>query len=128
MKNMNAIHRWLVFVVMLIFVLQEINGGRFPSIRDQFWRSWSVLATRPVGEIAFGVVMLLVAFGVLLRNKMARFAAIPILAYEFVRAMISLLSNGPGFSGAVMAAMCIVFVVNPSFGKRRDSDGEQRLI
>lgn len=124
MKNVNIFCRWYVFIVLFFFALQEANGGRFPSIHDQFWRSWSVLATRPIGEIAFGVVMLLVAFGVLLRNKMARFAAIPILAYEFVRAMISLLSNGSGAGDAGAAAFSIVWLIS----MLRNPDREEQLV
>ena len=111
MKNVNLIYRWVVLVVMVIFALQEINGGRFPSMYDRFWRSWSVLATRPIGEIAFGVAILLVALGVLLRNSIAPFVAIPILAYEFVRAMISLLSNGPGAGAAGLSVFSIAWLV-----------------
>lgn len=124
MKNVNAIYRWLVFVVMLIFALQEINGGRFPSMYDHFWRSWSVMANRPIGEIAFGVVILLVALGVLLRNFIAMFAAIPILAYEFVRAMISLLSNGPGAGAAGMSAFSVAWLVSVL----RNPDRQKRLV
>ena len=130
MKKMNTIYRWPVFFVLLVFALQETNAGRFPSINDQFWRSWSVIASRSVPEIAFGVLIFFIAFGVLVAgNTPIRFAAIPILGYEFVRCIISFLSGGQGIGGAGLTTLCIVWLIRPpSFGTQSSLAAAQNLF
>ncbi|MHB8410718.1 MAG: hypothetical protein ACYDDI_02090 [Candidatus Acidiferrales bacterium] len=129
---MNAIYRWLVFVAMLIFALQEINGGRFPSIYDQFWRSWSVVTGRPSWEIAFGLMIVLTAIGVSLRLEVARWAAFALLGYEGLKGLVLVVLTsdfqraGREAGNAGVALTCAMFLAKSGFGLPRRSSTEQQ--
>ncbi|HEV2223183.1 MAG TPA: hypothetical protein VGR84_09285, partial [Candidatus Acidoferrales bacterium] len=116
MKNVNAIYRWVVLAVMLIFALEEINGGRFPSIYDQFWRSWSVVTGRPSWEIAFGLMIVLTAVGVFLKLEVARWAAVVLLSYEGLKGLFLAVSTsdfqraGREVGDAGAALICAMFL------------------
>lgn len=132
MKKANAICRWFVVFGLLVFALQETNGGRFPSIYDQFWRSWSTVTGRPLWEIVFGLMIVLTAVGVFLRLEVARWAAFALLGYEGLKGLLLavLTSNfqraGREMGDTAAALTCAMFLARSEFGLRRRSSAEQQ--
>ena len=133
MKKANVIYRWFVVMVLLCFALQETNGGRFPSVYDQFWRSWSVVAGRPLWDIVFGLVIFLTAIGVLLKMGSARWAAIVLLVFEGTKALIGTVitsdfhhaSREIGDAGA--ALFCVMLLAKLYFRPATSASVEQQL-
>ncbi|HEV2488792.1 MAG TPA: hypothetical protein VGT03_03210 [Candidatus Acidoferrales bacterium] len=132
MKIMKLICRWTVFIVLLMFTLQETNGGHFPSMNDQFWRSWSGVIDRPPWEIGFGLVTAFIALGVLFGKNVARWPAVALLSYECLRGLILCVSTsdfqraGDAIGSAGAAGLCIMFLIRPEFGLRQPSAASQR--
>jgi hypothetical protein len=125
MKRIHAIYRWLVVLVLMVFALQEVNGGRFPSIGDQFWTSWAAFAARPWWDFALGLAFLLAAVCVLARIEVARWFAVTLLSYACLRGLIlcvsssSFLVAGSKFGDAGAAAFCIMLVITGASDQRR---------
>ncbi|MHB8524839.1 MAG: hypothetical protein ACYDD2_01600 [Candidatus Acidiferrales bacterium] len=132
MKKMNTIYRWLVSLVLLVFALQETNGGHFPGINDQFWRSWSVVTGRPLWQIAFGLMIVLTAVGVFLKLEVARWAAFALLGFEGLKALVlAVLTSdfqraGKEMGDAGAALFCAMFLARSGFGLPRRSGAEQQ--
>lgn len=132
MKNVNLIYRWVVLVVMVMFALQEINGGRFPSMYDRFWRSWSVVTGRPLWEIAFGFMIVFIAVGVFLKLEVARWAAFALLGFEGLKGLVlAVLTSdfqraGKEVGDAGAALICAIFLARSGFGLPRRSSTEQQ--
>jgi hypothetical protein len=132
MKNANDIQRWAAIIILVMFALQETNGGRFPSVYDEFWRSWSADLSRPLGQIAFGLIILLVAVCAFLRIRTATYAAVGLLAFEGIRALILCVSAsdfriaGREMGDLGAALISIMFLLSSHFGFKTQAVQQKR--
>lgn len=131
MRKINVIQRWLAAVILVMFALQETNGGRFPSVYDGLWRSWTAILGRPLWQMVFGLIIILIAAGVLKRLRLANYAAMAVLGYEGIRALILCVATSDfrvagreiGDSGA--ALISIMFLANSQLRLRPQSGQQQ---